>query len=130
MQLCAGMCWTGQAAASKRNSRHSEIAAVFLDENVGSGFGCAKERVLAAIDAHVFGDSGLVLVAGFNFPTFLQLAQWQSIRCIAVHFVGRCEDKWRFGTKVSCGLQQIQGAISINREVGLRFARRPIVRRL
>src|SRR5437016_13439265 len=97
------MCWTGQAAASKRNSRHSEIAAVFLDENVGSGFGCAKERVLAAIDAHVFGDSGLVLVAGFNFPTFLQLAHWQSIRCIALPSVGRSEDKWSLGTEVSCG---------------------------
>src|SRR5437016_12492714 len=122
------MCWTGQAAASKRNSRHSEIAAVFLDENVGSGFGCAKERVLAAIDAHVFGDSGLVLVAGFNFPTFLQLAQWQSIRCIAVHGVGRCADKWRFVAEASCGLQQIQGPVRISRAVGVGYSCRPILR--
>src|SRR5438105_14274272 len=100
------MCWTGQAAASKRNSRHSEIAAIFLDENVGSGCGCAKERVLAAIDAHVFGDSGLVLMAGFNFPTFLQLPQSQSIRCNAVHLVARFEDNWRFEAKVPYGLPQ------------------------
>src|ERR1700736_591236 len=36
VQFSAGMGWPGKAAAAQRNGRHSEIASVFLNQNVGS----------------------------------------------------------------------------------------------
>src|SRR5438270_13364130 len=83
-----------------------------------------------AIDAHLLRDSRLIFVAGFNLPTFLQLTEWQTIRRIAVNLICRQEDEWGFRTKFSGGLEQIERAVGVHREISLRIARRPIVRRL
>src|SRR5215471_3010909 len=97
MQFCAGVRWASQASAAKRYSGYPEITPIFLHENVGGRFRCAKKRMLCIIDAHLFGNSELVLMTGFDFPAFLQFTQWQLVRCVAVNFVCRCENKWRFG---------------------------------
>src|SRR5689334_21219708 len=82
------------------------------------------------IDAHGFRNAGFVLVAGLDLVTFFQFAQWQTIWRVAINLVGRTENEWRFWTKSPGDLQQIHCAVGTEREIGLRIARRPIVRRL
>ena len=68
MQLCAGMRRPGQATAAKTRRGHSEVAAVFLDEDVRRGLRCTKEGMFRVIDAHCFRNAGLVLCPA-RFPT-------------------------------------------------------------
>ncbi len=65
-----------------------------------------------------------------DFPAFLQLAQRQTVRGVAINFVRRCKNKRRFRAEISRRLEQIQRAVGVDGEIGLRIARRPIVRRL
>ena len=130
MQLRAGVGGTGQATAAKTGRRHSEIAAVFLHQNIRGRFRCAEERMLRVIDAHRFGNAGLVFVALGDFPAQRQLAQRQPIRRVAIDFVRRGENEGRFRAKIPRRFEQIQGAVGIDGEIGLRIARRPIMRRL
>src|SRR6266571_4785883 len=112
-----------KTTATERNRRHSEISSVFLDENVRSDLGCAKERMLRVIDAHGLRNAGLVFVARLDFPAFLQFAQRKAVRCVAIDLVRGCKDEWRLRRKISCGLQQIQCAIRVDSKIGLRIAR-------
>src|ERR1700758_4826797 len=98
----------GETTATERDGRHSKISSVFLGENVRGYFRRAKERMLSVIDAHRFGNAGLVFVTRLDFPAFLQFAQRQTIRCVAINFVRRSKDEWSFGTKLPRGLQEIQ----------------------
>src|SRR5437763_9911410 len=50
VQLGAGVRWPGETAATKRDGRHSEIAAVLLYKNVRCHFRCTEERMFRAID--------------------------------------------------------------------------------
>ena len=56
--------------------------------------------------------------------------QRQMIWSIAVDFVGRQKYKRRFRAKLSRRFQQVERAIRVYAEVGLRIARGPIMRRL
>src|SRR5258707_1345913 len=94
-----------KTTAAERNRGHSEIAPVFLNEDVPGDLGRAKEGMLGVIDAHCFGNSRLILVARLNFPAFLQFAQRQTIRRVAIDFVRGSKDEWGLGRKISCGLQ-------------------------
>src|SRR5256885_15761325 len=58
----------GEAAAAKDADVHFEVAAVFLCDQIGGGFGCAKEGVKRAVDPAIFGDAVKILGAGV-FPT-------------------------------------------------------------
>ena len=75
MQLRPSMRRSSETTATERDRRHSEIAPVFLNENVPGNLGRAKERMLCVIDAHRFGNARLVFVARLDFPAFLQFAQ-------------------------------------------------------
>ncbi len=86
--------------------------------------------MLRAIDAHRFRNPGLVLVALGNLPTQGQLAQRQPIWRVAIDFVRRGKNERRLRANFAGGFEKIQGAIRIDREISLRIARRPIVRRL
>ena len=130
VQLGAGVGRAGQATAAKTNRRHSEIAAVFLHQNVRRDFRRAEERMLRVIDAHGFGNSRLVFVARLDFPALVQFAQRQPIRRVAIDFVRRRKNERRFRANFARRFEQIQRAVGVDREIRLRIARRPIVRRL
>ena len=86
--------------------------------------------MLRVIDAHRFGNAGFVLVPRLDFPAQRQFAQWQSVRRVAIDLVRRRENEWRLRANCAGGFKQVQGAIRVNREIGLRIARGPIVGRL
>ena len=86
--------------------------------------------MLCVVDAHAFGNTRLVFVSGFNFPAFFQLTQRETIWRIAINFIRRSKNEWRFRANVSHCFQQVQRAIGIDGEIRLRIARRPVVRRL
>ena len=69
-------------------------------------------------------------MAWLDFPAFLQLAQRQTIRRVAIDFVSRCKNERRLGRKLSRGFEQIQCAVRVHRKIGLRIASCPVVRRL
>ena len=127
MQLGSSMRRSRKTTAAERNRRHSEIAPVFLNENVRGDFRRAKEGMLRVVDAHGLRNAGLVFVAWFNFPAFLQFAQRKAIRRVAIDLVRGCKDEWRLRRKLSCGFQQIQRAIRVDSKIGLRIARCPVV---
>jgi len=52
----------------------------------------------------------------------------RTIRRVAINLVGRSEAEWRFRTMLPRCFQQIQGPGGVDAEIGLRLARRPIVR--
>ena len=84
--------------------------------------------MLRLVDAHAFGNAGVVFVTGLDLPTQRQFAQRQAIRCVAVDLVRRSKNKRRFRTEVSRCFEQIKRAVGVNREIHLGIARRPIVR--
>ena len=127
MELRSCVRGSGEAAAAKGNRRHSEIAPVFLNENVSGDFGRAKEGMLRVIDAHRLGNSRLVFVTGLDFPALLQFSQRQTIWRVAVDFVRRSKNKRRLRRKLSRGFQKIERAVRVHGEIGLRIARSPVV---
>src|SRR5439155_3211565 len=96
-----------KTTAAERNRRHSEVAPVFLNEDVRGDLGRAKEGMLRVIDAHGLGNARLVFVARLNFPAFLKFAQRKAIRRGAINFVRGGKNEWRLRRKISCGLQQV-----------------------
>src|SRR5204863_1029679 len=99
VQLSPSMRRSRKTTATERDGRHSEIAAVFLDENVRGDLRRAKERMLRVIDAHGLRNAGLIFVARLDFPAFLQLAQRKAIRRVAIDFVRGCKDQRRLRGK-------------------------------
>src|SRR5262245_50681357 len=87
MQLGPSVRRAGETTAPKGNGRHSEIYPVFLDKNVCCNFRRAEERMLRVIDTHRLRDTGLVFMARLYFPAFLEFAQRQTVRRIAIDFV-------------------------------------------
>ena len=76
------------------------------------------------------GNARLVFVAGLDLPARSSSRKGNSIRRVAIDFVRRGENEWRFRAKISRGFEQVERAVGVNREIRLRIARRPIVRRL
>src|SRR5438046_3858557 len=108
---------TSQAAAAERDGRHSKITTVFLDENVRRCLGSAKERMFRVIDAHRFGNTRLVFMTGLDLPAFLQFPQRQTIWCVAVNFIRRSKNEWRFRAKISRCFKQIERAVGVDGKV-------------
>ena len=108
----------------------SEVAAILLHQNVRGRLRRTEERMLCAIDAHRLGNPRFILVALGNFPTQGQLPQRQPVGGVAIDFVRRDENKGRFRANLTRSLEKIQRAVRVNGEISLRFARRPIMRRL
>ena len=117
----------GETTAPKRYRRHSEISPIFLNQNICGDFGCAKERMFRVIDAHCLGNTSPVLVTGLDFPAFLQFAQRQVVRCVAIDLVRGSKNERSLWRKLSRCLEQIQGAIGVHGEISLRIAHSPVV---
>ena len=60
----------------------------------------------------------------------VQLFQRQPIGRVAVDLVGRSEDEGRLGAVLAGRLEQVEGAVGVDPEVGLGVACRPVVGRL
>src|SRR5437773_5145162 len=127
VQLSASVSWAGQTAAAKTRRRHSEIAAILLHQNIRRHFRGPKKRMLGRIDAHRFGNSRFEFVTGLDFPARFEFAQRQTIGSIAVHLIGGRKNERRFRAVFARRLEQIQGAVGIDREIGLRLSRGPIM---
>ncbi len=67
---------------------------------------------------------------GAELPARLAFDQRQTVGRVAIDLVGAGEDEDRVGAMQPCGLEQVERAVGVDREIGLRVARRPIVRRL
>ena len=60
MKFGARVLMAGQAASAEADGCRLEVAAVFLDHQVGGGLAYPKQRVGRAIDRHLGGDSAVV----------------------------------------------------------------------
>jgi hypothetical protein len=60
----------------------------------------------------------------------LVLLQRQAVRRVAVDLVGRAENKWGRDRVLPRGLQQVERAVGVDAEVGLRLLGGPVVRGL
>ncbi len=86
--------------------------------------------MLCLVDAHVFGNARLERVARLDFPAEVKFLERETIRSVAVDLVRRGENEGRFRAIVSRRFEEIEGPIGVDREIHLRIARRPVVRRL
>ena len=66
-------------------------------------------------------------MAWLYFPAFLEFAQRQTVRRVAIDFVRRCENERRLGRKRSRSFEQIQRAVGVHRKISLRIARSPVM---
>src|SRR5680860_280832 len=127
VQLGAGVLGAGQAAAAEADRRHPEVAAVLLDQQVGGGLGDAEQRVGRGVDRHRGVDAAVVAVRLGQLQPQLELLQRQPVGRVAVDLVGRAEDEGRLGAVGAGRLEQVERAVGVDAEVGLRIARRPVV---
>src|SRR5580698_10573544 len=110
------MIRSGEAAAAQAAGRHIEIAAVFLNHDVGGCFGRAHQGMRALIDGEVLWNAVLerriVILKARS-----QLAHRNAIGPVAIDFVGRHVDEWRFGTGPAGGFQKVQRPQRIDFEI-------------
>ena len=130
VELRAGVVGAGQAAAAERDGRHVEVAPVLLHEQVGGGLGDAEQRVRRAVDRHRGRDAVVVLVVARELEPLLVLLQRQEVRRVAVDLVGRAEDERGVDRVLARRLEQVERAVGVDAEVGLRVLGGPVVRGL
>src|SRR5579864_8409737 len=116
MQLDAGVIRPGEASPAQTTGGHIEVAAVFLNHDVGGDFGRAKQGMLALIDRKAFRYSIrkgriVVLKAGF------QLFQGDLVRPVPVDFIGGHVNERGFRTRSPGRFQHMQGSQSVYLEV-------------
>ena len=130
MELRAGVVGAGQAAAAERDGRHVEVAPVLLHQQVGGGLGDAEQRVRRAVDRHRGRDAVVVLVVARELEALLVLLERQAVRRVAVDLVGRAEDERGVDRVLARRLEQVERAVGVDAEVGLRLLGGPVVRGL
>ena len=124
------MLRAGEAAAAEADRGHVEVPPVLLDEQVGGGLRGAEQRVGRQVDRHRRVDAPVIAVVLRQLQPGRQVLQRQPVGRVAVDLVGRAEDERRVRAMRPGRLEQVQGAVRVDAEVGLRLARRPVVRRL
>uniref|UniRef100_A0A6J6A277 Unannotated protein n=1 Tax=freshwater metagenome TaxID=449393 RepID=A0A6J6A277_9ZZZZ len=130
MELRAGVLRARQAAAAKTDRRHLEVAAVLLDQQVGGEFRNPKQRVGGQVDRHRQIDAAEPLVPGGQLPAGFELLKRQKVGRVAVDLVCRGEDEGCGRREISGRLEEVEGAVGIDAEVGLGLGSGPVVRRL
>ncbi len=130
VQLGAGVVGAGEAAGAEADRRHLEVAAVLLDQQVGRRLRGAEERVQGRVDRHRRVDAAEPVVVLGQLQPRLQLFQRQPVGRVAVDLVGRGEDEGRLGAVLAGRLEQVERAVGVDAEVGLRVAGGPVVRGL
>jgi hypothetical protein len=128
VQLRAGVLGAGQTPAPKADRGHVEVAPVLLHREVRGGLGDSEQRVRGKVHGHRGIDPVMPAVPGWQIPAGLGLDQRKLVGPIAVDLVGRDEDERGVRSMAAGRLEQIQGSVGVDREVGLRLPRRPIVR--
>ncbi len=125
----AGMRRASEAATAKNADVHFEVAAVFLCDQIGSGFGCAKERVKRAVNAAIFGDAVKILGASV-FPTRGKFDERNFVGSVAINFVGAKEKENGFGAMLAGGFEEIDGAEGVDFKIENGNVASFVVRRL
>ena len=129
VELDAAVVGPGETAAAQTAGGQSEIAAVFLDHDIGCYLGRAKERVLGLVDGEVLGDAVCVVGIGV-VPAGFEFGQSNGVRPVAIDLVGGHVDEGRFRAGLAGGFQQIKGTNSVGVEVIERDRGGAVVRRL
>src|SRR5437016_5990048 len=84
--------------------------------------------MLAAVDAHALIDPGLEAMIGIDLPPGRLFDQRKIVRSVAVDLVGRAENECRVGTVLPHALEQDERATGVDREIGVRITRGPVMR--
>ena len=130
MQLGAGVRGPGQAAAAEADGRHARSTARTpapagrpppSRPRTASGW---RGRSTSRCRSRRSSDDPRELEPG------LQLLERQPVGRVAVDLVGGAEDERRVGAVRARRLEQVEGAVGVDAEVGLRVARGPVVRGL
>ena len=116
MELHAGVGRAGQTSPAKDPDSHSEIAAVFLSQDVCGRFGCSEERVQAPVNPAGFVYTVVVFGISIVIPRF-QFRQRQLVGSVAVYLVGAHVDEHSIRTELPRGFEQIERADRIDFEV-------------
>src|SRR5213078_1685990 len=116
MELHAGVGRAGQTSPAKDPDSHSEIAAVFLSQDVCGRFGCSEERVQAPVNPAGFVYTVVIFGIGIVIPRF-QFRQRQLVGSVAVYLVGAHVDEHSIRTELPRGFEQIERADRIDFEV-------------
>src|SRR5262249_54711708 len=119
-----------QAAGPKAGGLHSEITSIFLYENVSCQLRSTEDGMFRCINGHCFVDSFFERVARLDLPPCLTLYQGEQVWSVAIHFVGGHEYEHSRGTELAGGFEENKCPISVDAEVGVWVACRPVVRRL
>src|SRR6267378_7159531 len=125
------MAGSGQTAAAEAGGLEAEIAAIFLDDDIGRQFRRAEQAVQAIVDAHRLVDAvRRERMLGTDLPTRFLLDERQQVGRVAIDLVGAGEDEDRIGAVEAGRLEQVERAVGVDGEIDLRIACRPIMRRL
>ncbi len=126
MELDSGVVGPGEAAATQAAGGHVEVAAVFLNDDVGGDLGGTEEGVLALVDGEVLGDAvdvGLISVVPAGFEFF----QFDGIGSVAIDFIRRHVDEGCLRAGAAGGLEHVEGADGVGVEVVEGDGRRPVM---
>jgi hypothetical protein len=116
VELDSGVVGPGEAAAAQAAGGHVEVAAVFLDDNVGGYLGGSKEGVLALVDGEVLGDA--VSVGGIGIvPAGLEFLESDGIGAVAVDLVRRHVDEGSLRACTAGSLEYVERANGVGVEV-------------
>ena len=69
-------------------------------------------------------------MGGVDLPACLLFVKREGVGPVAVDFVGRGKDERRVGAVLARGLEQVERAVGVDREIGERIAGGPVVRGL
>ena len=127
VELGACMVRARQAASTEADRGHVEVAAVLLHEQVGGGLGDAEQRVGRGVDRHRRVDPAVVAVVLGQLQAQRELHQRKVVGQVSIYLVRRAEDERRIRGMLASGLEQVERAVGVHAEVGLRVRSCPIM---
>jgi hypothetical protein len=116
VELDAAVVGAGEAAAAEGAGFQAKVAAIFLNQNIGSDFGGTEEAMLALVDGEVFGyavDEGEVGVV----PAGGKFLKGDGVGAVTVDFVGAHVDEHSVRHMEAGGFEHVKRADGIGIEV-------------